>query len=350
MSQSLPLNPYRINTPSREHNAYATCLAYEAEAIAGSHSVISGIQPVTLARVLGYLILHAPTELGRANISNDVTSCGTRENLADMARLYVTTFICYFNSAEGPTPAPSSHPSRPPFDNVPDTFIHMLVVAPQSHQNAKKLALVRDNYRCVISGRVDSTMFETNPEVQAAARLNPNMRLTLTHCAHVFPESTNHNINGESEGDHKHQHASAVWTIMERFGQVLGVDELNGPQIHRLENVMTMDVSFHQWFDSLVIWLEATQTINQYNARATNPIYIADVQNPIALSTNHDIPAPDPRYLKLHAACAQVAHLSGAAKYIDDILRDMEELGVLEKDGSSSDLLYFKLSLLTMDN
>lgn len=45
---------------------------------------------------------------------------------------------------------------------------------------------------------------------------------------------------------------------MERFGQVLGVDELNGPQIHRLENVMTMDVSFHQWFDSLVIWLEAT--------------------------------------------------------------------------------------------
>lgn len=95
MSQSLPLNPYRINTPSREHNAYATCLAYEAEAIAGSHSVISGIQPVTLARVLGYLILHAPTELGRANISNDVTSCGTRENLAEMARLYVTTFICY---------------------------------------------------------------------------------------------------------------------------------------------------------------------------------------------------------------------------------------------------------------
>ncbi|KZP20503.1 hypothetical protein FIBSPDRAFT_742124, partial [Athelia psychrophila] len=55
---------------------------------------------------------------------------------------------------------------------------------------------------------------------------------------------------------------------------------------------------------------------------------------------------PDPRYLKLHAACAQVAHLSGAAKYIDNILRDLEEIRVLANDGSSADLLDFQLSPL----
>ena len=42
-------------------------------------------------------------------------------------------------SAKGPTPAPTSHPSRPSFDNVTDTLIHMLLEALQDHQSAKKL-------------------------------------------------------------------------------------------------------------------------------------------------------------------------------------------------------------------
>jgi hypothetical protein len=45
---------------------------------------------------------------------------------------------------------------------------------------------------------------------------------------------------------------------MERFGQVLGVDELNGADIHRMENVMTMEVGLRNWFDTLGIWFEAT--------------------------------------------------------------------------------------------
>lgn len=50
-------------------------------------------------------------------------------------------------------------------------------------------------------------------------------------------------------------------------------------------------------------------------------------------------PLPDPRYLKLHAACARVAHLSGAAEYIDQILREEEVTQVLAVDGGSSELL-----------
>jgi hypothetical protein len=45
---------------------------------------------------------------------------------------------------------------------------------------------------------------------------------------------------------------------MERFGQVNGFLELNGPNIHRLENVITMEIGFHTLFDRLTIWLEAT--------------------------------------------------------------------------------------------
>jgi hypothetical protein len=56
----------------------------------------------------------------------------------------------------------------------------------------------------------------------------------------------------------QHQYASSVWAVMERFGQVLGVDELNGADIHRMENIMTMDMTLHTLFDALGIWLEAT--------------------------------------------------------------------------------------------
>jgi hypothetical protein len=49
------------------------------------------------------------------------------------------------------------------------------------------------------------------------------------------------------------------------------------------------------------------------------------------------LPLPDPLLLKLHATCAEVSHLSGAAEYIDKVIDDMNEgtTGVLAEDGSS---------------
>lgn len=56
----------------------------------------------------------------------------------------------------------------------------------------------------------------------------------------------------------KVEYAATMWAVMDRFGGVLGVDELNGADIHRLENVMTMSYTIHKLFDSLQIWFEAT--------------------------------------------------------------------------------------------
>lgn len=51
------------------------------------------------------------------------------------------------------------------------------------------------------------------------------------------------------------------------------------------------------------------------------------------------LPLPSPAYLKLHAACCQVAHLSGAAEYVKKFYRDMEDTQVLAHDGSAAKLL-----------
>ncbi len=45
------------------------------------------------------------------------------------------------------------------------------------------------------------------------------------------------------------------------------------------------------------------------------------------------------KYLKMHAACCKVAHVSGAVDYLHDLDQQEEELDILENDGSSSEVL-----------
>jgi hypothetical protein len=62
-------------------------------------------------------------------------------------------------------------------------------------------------------------------------------------------------------------------------------------------------------------------------------------------SSDPHLPLPNPRYLELHAAAAKVAHLSGAADYIEKTLRDLETVRVLSEDGSSAELLKSALQI-----
>jgi hypothetical protein len=52
--------------------------------------------------------------------------------------------------------------------------------------------------------------------------------------------------------------AASMWAVMQRFGYTELPDELNGSNIHRLENVMTIEPGFHSLFDALQVWLVAT--------------------------------------------------------------------------------------------
>ena len=59
----------------------------------------------------------------------------------------------------------------------------------------------------------------------------------------------------------------------------------------------------------------------------------------VTFTTQDNAPLPDPHFLALHAACAKVAHLSGAGEYIYGVDRDIDTTPVLSKDGSSSRVL-----------
>ncbi|KAH9935823.1 hypothetical protein B0H21DRAFT_699177 [Amylocystis lapponica] len=120
--------------------------------------------------------------------------------------------------------------------------------------------------------------------------------------------------------------------------------DLNCSAVHRLENVLTLDLDTRAKFDQLQVWFEPGTSENSYNLRSVKPYYVQHISNPTALTTRDDIPLPSPVYLALHATCARVAHLSGAGRYVDRILRDMECIPVLANDGSSAEVLNYALA------
>lgn len=47
--------------------------------------------------------------------------------------------------------------------------------------------------------------------------------------------------------------------VLKRFGY--DVESLNGPKVHSLYNVMTMERNVHDWFDRLDMWFEETVSV-----------------------------------------------------------------------------------------
>ena len=68
----------------------------------------------------------------------------------------------------------------------------------------------------------------------------------------------------------------------------------------------------------------------------------------VEFTSQFEKPPPDPLLLALHATCARVAHMSGAAEFLDRLERDTEEIKVLTFDGSSAPLLGNLMSPFTV--
>ncbi|KAF8261702.1 hypothetical protein EI94DRAFT_1605390, partial [Lactarius quietus] len=193
-------------------------------------------------------------------------------------------------------------------------------------------ALRRDGYRCLITGtydlRVDSVPDIIVDDQQAQAHGG-----AYTECAHIVPESTYFNDD----------YSASVLAVLEQFRY--NVNNLKGKKVHSLINVMTMQHDAHDFFDCLMLWFEKTDIPNCYKVQTTLPSHFFKLSDQVTFTTPHPVrlPLPSPELLAVHVACAQVAHLSGASKYIDHILEDMEETHVLAHDGTSSEVLHHAL-------
>ncbi|KAK0451949.1 hypothetical protein EV421DRAFT_1703360 [Armillaria borealis] len=332
----LPHNPYAAlvaEPQSLWHQAYNQCLLFEQGFI--------GTEKAILARTLGYLILKAPSDSGRSVVSREILSVpqGAYDKLAELAEYWIDRLIRLL----GLSPVSSSE--RPSFDGS-QRMLDDLLREPPGRGTAKQKALVRDQYRCVLTGASDATSFENIPGVAQSA----NIRVAPAQLAHILPESMNENLHDPK----KHEWATSVWTVLNRFAGVDVKQELDEVDIHNLSNVMTMCNTEHAAFNNLMIWFEATLTsrVNLMSTRSAHAMLYISIQCPpkITFTTTDpaNYPVPSPRYLAIHAACALVSHLSGAGEYIDKMEREREFTTVLASDGGSAPLLERLLSLASV--
>lgn len=129
--------------------------------------------------------------------------------------------------------------------------------------------------------------------------------------------------------------------------------EVSGSGMNKTSNTITMRSGLHSLFDNLDIWLEETAVINAYDVRMTDPILGAGTVQPTVTFTSIDVdrmPVPNPEFIRLHAICARVAHLSGAGQHFDAVLRwfqDVDSMRTLEGE-DAIDYLCIKLDMFSV--
>ncbi|KAK0216735.1 hypothetical protein EDD85DRAFT_798168 [Armillaria nabsnona] len=320
-------------------SAYNVCLEFENSVTSNNHALIH-------ARVLGYLIIHSPSRTALHEVVKVIHSCaGDHSKLSQLGQTFIDYFIRPFKKFKGRTPASSDHPSRPSFDVLKRDLRSKIREAPKTHKEAKDLALVRDGFRCVVTGVYDqNTVGETSASLDEIGEAGT----VYTQCTHIVPESPYFNVSGQDPNNTKLDYAASVSAVLKHFGY--DVNQLSGAKVHSLYNVMTMDSNVHDWFDRLGIWFEKTNAANCYKVQNLYPQYRRRLPTEVTFTTSdqENLPVPSEAFLTLHAACAKVAHLSGAAEYIDKSDRDVEDLSVLAYDGSSGEAL--KSALLNRMN
>lgn len=100
---------------------------------------------------------------------------------------------------------------EPPKDyrDAKDAVSVPLFIATISISDMGYQALLRDGYRCVITGYVDAASADEFPNQLAAAGAAHGQR--LTQCAHILVPSTSQDISGTNVDSQKVEMRSCLW-------------------------------------------------------------------------------------------------------------------------------------------
>ncbi|TFY81523.1 hypothetical protein EWM64_g2485 [Hericium alpestre] len=350
--QSLPSNSY---PPGDLHTAYKHCLRLESHTgwnftqDASSEVLMHGMTPAVTARILGYGLCLAPNDAGRNALVRDIIACGEDpELLAGLGYLYAFGLIRVFFNPKGPTPAVT--PSLTPTLSLEAAAQNPHLVKPSSSNasDLRKLTLLRDNYRCVFTGGIDKE------SVQQAADVDPSAPLATTNVAHIISQSLSDNITGTTPAVHaKFDWTKTAGAILERFGGFAAHAVLGGDNLHSPKNAFTSSFEPHSEFDNLDLWLTPakdaqgqvipdTYDVNhcyglEYLRRLVYHVKPQIVFRSLPLG-DQVIPAPDPDIIALHAACARIAHMSGAAEYLRELYRDVDNIAVMTEPNAAYEL------------
>ncbi|KAG5650573.1 hypothetical protein H0H81_011760 [Sphagnurus paluster] len=339
MTSLPPKVPARVQNLAQFVSAYNVCLRQEKLLQLGlDNGGVGGTMPLIYIRVLGYLVHHAPTNEGLNNVVREISACETQIQ-TERELLEVGKYFDHYIRACLGSISNDDDVSPPSFDTITDMIKDTeLEKAPRSRYTAKKHALIRDECRCVVTGRYDRRSVKQIQELKDIVNSDLSLRVESTNGVHIFAEFASASVELDSTG---RECATTMWGVMARFGYPELADELSGSQVHRLENVFTAVGRFQTLFDEWGVWFVPTSEEDRYKFEAAEVMDLRDYPEYVTFRTHDAVnfPVPSPAYLPIHAACAKVARFSGAAACIDRLYQAMEDATTLDLDGGSAEML-----------
>ncbi|KAG6812968.1 hypothetical protein H0H92_015087 [Tricholoma furcatifolium] len=356
------------------HSLWIFILEAEKHALEQPSSRSSVYQnPLVGIRVLGFLFMDLygksadPLGIGPYHrLRKEILSCQFKPEkptesrsseemsiaLQDLGLHYRNHLMRVFRTNTGWRSASSSDSdvSRPSFDAVKGRVLDELGAVSQTKSSPRAAALLRDGYKCTLSGLYDRQSTYDFPELQGIFKAQGQTKKICAEVAHILSESA-------QDGDQSY--AATVFAILKLFGLEQQAKALYRAGVNGLHNVITMDFDFYQAFHTLSLWLEPVPDkedtyvicgtdLESYTTPFKKDRVVTFTVHPSAAaaakSKGKNFDLPDRTMLALRAACCRVAHMSGAAEHINLILRDVEDITFLADDGSMADLLSCRLS------
>ncbi|KAF9646090.1 hypothetical protein BDM02DRAFT_3100445 [Thelephora ganbajun] len=284
------------------------------------------------------------------------TGNGDGDNVVfEVGRRYRDHLIRGFRTSTEPCRylSPSPHPSRPPYDKLEDMIRDLTKSPDKDYRTARKKALARDGFRCIITGYFDATSLKYNAELQREEETVGGLPLDI-EASHILSELTARGVGTSEESSVTH-YAAGVTTILRQFGlEHLSLALEAVDSVHETWNMLSLQCNLHSNFGFLNLWFESTGEPNRYKVCASDVTIEQHIRHisirpeasdsgaPLTVEFRSDLqgaPPPDPQLLALHATCARVAHMSGATEFFGRLEWEAEETNILAPDGSSAHLL-----------
>ncbi|RPD53568.1 hypothetical protein L226DRAFT_613839 [Lentinus tigrinus ALCF2SS1-7] len=348
--QSLPANPYSVQGDIYT-TAYEHCLRLESrpgwnfKSSDPSYNMLQDMSPNVCARVLGHGLRLSPDDAGRKALARDVLACHEdQELLAGLAHLYVFGLIRVFYNPNGPTPAVT--PSLTP----PEAAAQSNPSSSSSASELHDLLMLRDEYRCVFTGRLDPEEYEKHRSKYSSS----TALAVATNVAHIISQSLSDNMYGVTQAiQAKFTWAMTAGGMIAHIGGFDAQRILGDANLHSPKNAFILSHDAHAQFNKLDLYLTPVKDVQEqvipdtYNAEhAYGEDYLRQIRLELKdkvtfRSCSVDakvIPAPDPKIIALHAACAKIAHMSGAAEYLRELYRDTDAIAVMTEPNAASEL------------
>ncbi|KAF9445667.1 hypothetical protein P691DRAFT_762302 [Macrolepiota fuliginosa MF-IS2] len=225
---SLPGNPF-IPT-SNEFSAYEKCLLIEQCFDWGidSFEYVFQTPPRVVGRVLGFGLLHAPTETGQQHLVAEINDCAySMELMAALAHVYIHGLIRVFYNPEGYTSVISeTESSEGSYRETATTFEELLTELKDQPERLRDLLLERDRHRCVLSDKLDDYAV-----LGRRVSPSPGDQFCTTLVVPVIMQLHTTKVNGISEAARsKFTWAATTTTIIQHLGG-LDIQALLGEKV-----------------------------------------------------------------------------------------------------------------------